>query len=542
MKIAAVAPEIRLGDPRANTGPILSWMGKAHDEGASLLVLPSLCLCGCTCLSLWSQTFLRESCKSAAALLARESAAFPGLTVALPGAAADGRRYADILRGGERIKRVWMEEGNRFTLELEGECVCIALPETPATVESPQKLRAAAMALSRGGAAVVLTPGAGESGNDGVYTGGAAMAIRGQGLGFAEGGMLLCDISDKGESWPEEESAPVCPDPFFPREGAAADERCERILFLQSRALAARMQRSGCMGLVLGLSGGLDSAWTLLVGVEALGLLGLPRERLLAVTMPGFGTGDRTRGNAEILARELGVRLREIPIGEAVAQHLRAIGHDLENHNATYENAQARERTQILMDLANDENALVPGTGDLSELALGWCTYNGDHMSMYGPNGALPKSGVRRCVDWYARCRAGDALAAALRDILNTPVSPELLPGEEGKMGQSTEAILGPYELHDFFLWHFLREGASPAALYESACAVFAGRYSGGMVEATLRTFLRRFFTQQFKRSCSPDGPVLWEGVSLSPRGAWLMPSDMSGGPWLAELDRAVGK
>ena len=259
-------------------------------------------------------------------------------------------------------------------------------------------------------------------------------------------------------------------------------------------------------------------------------------EGVLAVTMPCFGTSQRTKNNAEDLCRELGLSLKCIPIGDAVSQHFRDIGHDPDNHNVAFENAQARERTQVLMDLANEGNGLVVGTGDLSELALGWATYNGDHMSMYGVNAGVPKTQVRQIVRRYAETCGNDALRATLEDILDTPVSPELLPPKEGEIAQKTEDLVGPYELHDFFLFYLLRWGYSPNKIYRMACVAFAGQYDKDTILYWLKKCYRRFFTQQYKRSCMPDGPMV-NAVSLSPRGAWRMPSDSFSAPWQAELE-----
>ena len=281
----------------------------------------------------------------------------------------------------------------------------------------------------------------------------------------------------------------------------------------------------------------MDSTLALLVAVRALDLLGRPRTDMIAVTMPGFGTTHRTRSNAELLCEKLGVTLRTVSIAAAVRQHFRDIGHDESVTDITYENAQARERTQVLMDIANQENGIVVGTGDLSELALGWATYNGDHMSMYGVNGSIPKTLVRYLVRHAAETCGDEALAAVLYDILDTPVSPELLPADEGgRIAQKTEDLMGPYELHDFFLYHFIRYGCPPQKLLYLAENAFAGRYDRAVILKWLRTFCRRFFQQQFKRSCLPDSPKVGS-VTLSPRGDWRMPSDASAALWLREID-----
>ncbi len=327
------------------------------------------------------------------------------------------------------------------------------------------------------------------------------------------------------------------PMPFVPGEQTVRDKRCDEILSIQSYGLKKRYQHTGCKKAVIGISGGLDSTLALLVTVRAFDLLGLERKDILSVTMPCFGTTDRTYDNACKLARVLGTTLREVDIKESVSLHFADIGQDMENHDVTYENGQARERTQVLMDIANKENALVIGTGDMSELALGWATYNGDHMSMYGVNVGVPKTLVRYLVQFYAdTCNHGE-LERVLLDVLDTPVSPELLPPVDGVIAQKTEDLVGPYELHDFFLYYMLRCGFEPGKIYRIACSAFAGQYTGDVVLKWLKTFYRRFFAQQFKRSCLPDGPKVGS-VAVSPRGDLRMPSDACGRIWLEELER----
>jgi NAD+ synthase (glutamine-hydrolysing) len=291
------------------------------------------------------------------------------------------------------------------------------------------------------------------------------------------------------------------------------------------------------MEAVLGISGGLDSTLALLVAARAFDILGLPHEGITAITMPGFGTTDRTHNNAWQLTLALGATPREIPIGASVRQHFVDIGHDESVHNAAYENAQARERTQILMDVANDNGGIVIGTGDLSELALGWATYNGDHMSMYAVNAAIPKTLIRYIVRHVADTCGNEREAEVLLDVLDTPVSPELLPAnDDGTIAQQTEDLVGPYELHDFFVYQLLRYGFGPRKIYRLACVAFAGEYDDETILKWLKVFHRRFFSQQFKRSCSPDGPAVGS-VGLSPRGGLTMPSDASSALWLSELE-----
>jgi len=324
-------------------------------------------------------------------------------------------------------------------------------------------------------------------------------------------------------------------DPFLPDE-ATRDEDCAHIFALQSQGLARRLGHINAATAVIGVSGGLDSTLALLVAAQSMKLLGKGPESVVAVTMPCFGTSSRTRNNAQILCDELGLSLKCVEIGCAVNQHFKDIGHDPDNHNVAFENAQARERTQVLMDLSNDTGGIVVGTGDFSELALGWATYNGDHMSMYGVNAGIPKTQVRQITDWYARNCGNERLSAVLWDILDTPVSPELLPTKEGQIAQKTEDLVGPYPLHDFFLYYLLRYGFSPKKIFRLACIAFRGEYDEETVKHWLKTCFRRFFTQQYKRSCLPDGPMVGP-LSLSPRGAWKMPSDAFRTPWQEELD-----
>lgn len=322
------------------------------------------------------------------------------------------------------------------------------------------------------------------------------------------------------------------PHPFVPSDSAEKDERCREILSIQSHALAKRMSHIGAKKAIIGISGGLDSTLALLVTARALKILNLPNENMICVTMPGFGTTDRTYQNAVDLIHAFGATFMEISIRNAARGHMADIGHDESVHDITYENTQARERTQILMDLANKHGAVLVGTGDLSELALGWCTYNADHMSMYGVNAGVPKTLVRHLVRNEAQ-QLPEEISKILNDILDTPVSPELLPPDEnGNIQQKTEETLGPYEVHDFYLYHFLRFGTRPEKLLFMASRAFAGIYTEEQLKNWLKLFVRRFFTNQFKRSCLPDGPKVGS-ASLSPRGDWRMPSDADCSVWL---------
>ena len=327
----------------------------------------------------------------------------------------------------------------------------------------------------------------------------------------------------------------IDPAPFVPTDRQNREKRCDEILMIQAMGLKKRLEHTGANA-VVGISGGLDSTLALLVTVRAFDLCGRDHKGITAVTMPGFGTTDRTYDNAVKLIQSLGAEFVEVDICQAVNVHFSDIGQDPSVHDVTYENSQARERTQILMDIANKKNALVIGTGDLSELALGWATYNGDHMSMYAVNASVPKTLVRHLVCYYADTCEDKQLSDTLYDVLDTPVSPELLPPEDGKISQKTEDLVGPYELHDFFLYYMLRQGFSPAKIYRLAKIAFAGTYEDAFILKWLKTFCRRFFAQQFKRSCLPDGPKVGS-VAVSPRGDLRMPSDACATLWMEELN-----
>ena len=338
----------------------------------------------------------------------------------------------------------------------------------------------------------------------------------------------------------EDENRPerfIDPSPFVPQDEESRNRRCEEILSIQAMGLKKRLKHTGCRSAVIGISGGLDSTLALLVTVRAFDLLGLARDKIICVTMPCFGTTDRTYHNACYLTKKLGASLLEVDIKDAVANHFRDIGHDSSVHDVTYENSQARERTQVLMDIANKYNGMVIGTGDMSELALGWATYNGDHMSMYGVNSSVPKTLVRHLVRYFADTCGEKELSEVLLDVLDTPVSPELLPPEkDGKIAQKTEDLVGPYELHDFYLYYILRYGYHPGKIYRLAVMAFEGVYDNAVILKWLKVFYRRFFSQQFKRSCLPDGPKVGS-VAVSPRGDLRMPSDACSRIWMEDLE-----
>jgi NAD+ synthase (glutamine-hydrolysing) len=452
-------------------------------------------------------------------------------------------------------------------LALAGASVIINPTAILETVGAAGRLSETVRTLSRETCSAVITvsAGKGESTTDGVYGGRCALAALGDELCSAdayEGGIAYATVDldklsssrlksrafqsrDITDAYTVEYSMAVrdteiitkpSAHPFIPE--GRSDEALSEILKIQAHSLAERIKRSHSKGLVIGLSGGLDSTLAVLVAADAMDILGMERKNILSVTMPCFGTTKRTRSNAEVLAVALGTDFTEIDIKEAVTKHFEDIGHSADEHNVVYENAQARERTQILMDLANARGALVLGTGDLSELALGFATYNGDHMSMYGVNAGVPKTLMRVLVGHYAKrvWRMGNfALAEALTDILNTPISPELLPPSDEEIQQCTENIVGPYELHDFFLYNLLAYGLCPKKILRLAVCAFDGKYDEPTVKGWLKIFIRRFMTQQFKRSCLPDGPRVCD-ISLSPRGGLEMPSDAALGLWLRSL------
>jgi len=410
---------------------------------------------------------------------------------------------------------------------------------------------------------VCVNAGEGESTQDVVYSGHNLIAENGNLLAESArlGNGMLCseidverlEIDRRKNSLFETEDSHVCipfylreeetqlsrfvdPSPFVPADEITRYKHCEDVFAIQAMGLKKRMEHTGAATAVIGISGGLDSTLALLVIARAFDLMTKDRKDIVAVTMPGFGTTDRTYDNAVNMIKQLGATFMEVSIKDSVRQHFADIGHDENNHDVTYENAQARERTQILMDIANQKNGMVIGTGDMSELALGWATYNGDHMSMYCVNGSVPKMLVRHVVRYYADTCEEKVLAEVLYDVLDTPVSPELLPPENGQIAQKTEDLVGPYELHDFVMYYVLRFGFSPEKIYKLAKVAFHGVYNSATILKWLKTFYRRFFSQQFKRSCLPDGPKVGT-LSVSPRGDLMMPSDACVRIWMDELE-----
>ncbi|MEG2770904.1 MAG: NAD(+) synthase, partial [Alistipes sp.] len=470
--------------------------------------------------------------------------------------------------GIEICEDLWVATPPSSQLALSGATLIFNLSASPETVGKHTYLRSlvaqqSARTLS---AYVYCSCGCGESSTDLVFAGNGLIAENGAILRSSErfsqkSQLVVADVdierllterrrtttfisnTDDSENTVVEMEVPeslkssaldrvVCPTPFVPADDAERRERCEEILQIQATGLAQRLTHTGCKKAVIGISGGLDSTLALLVTVRTFDRIGLDRKGIVGVTMPGFGTTDRTYRNALALMSELGITVREIPIRKACIQHFEDIGLDPADRSTAYENAQARERTQILMDLANMECGLVIGTGDLSELALGWATYNGDQMSMYGVNCSVPKTLVRHLVKWVADTDKNKHVRTILEDVIDTPVSPELLPADEqGNIAQKTEDLVGPYELHDFFLYHFVRSGFAPAKILFLAEQAFLSTYDHTTILKWMTIFFRRFFAQQFKRSAMPDGPKVGS-VSLSPRGDWRMPSDASAALW----------
>lgn len=573
IRVAAASPVVRLADVKANVREICALIERAADQGVSILAFPELSLTGSTCGDLLRTTMLVEAAARGVeqirsfteglaitviigAPLLRGNQLYSSAVVIKDGKVADGDASLFSV-GGVRFA---VEVGEDFMCREDAEII-FHLSGSGQVALTQQRRRETLRVLSAQHLAgyVLAANGYGESTQDEVFAGGSLIYENGlllqEGERFAlHATLVAADIDVEAlrfqrrnhPAFKDAASGPECvpvdlgaaadtdfegtllrevdPHPFLVK--GDLDEGCREILSLQALGLMTRLEHIHCRKAVLGISGGLDSTLALLVAVLAFDRLGLPRENILCITMPGLGTSGRTHGNAWKLMEKLGVTAREIPISAAVTQHFQDIGHDDSTKDTTYENAQARERTQILMDIANQTGAIVIGTGDLSELALGWCTYNGDHMSMYGVNGSVPKTLVRQLCTWAAGSLFPEA-GETLLDIVDTPISPELKKDSQEKISQRTEDLIGPYELNDFFLYHFLRYGHTPEKIYFLARVAFQDKYDDETILRWIRNFFRRFFSQQFKRSCMPDGPKVTE-VSLSPRGAWEMPSDAS--------------
>ena len=629
IKVAAVTPEIKVGDPYYNAEQICKGIDEAERKGAKIVVFPELCLTGYTCQDLFLQETLLDGALAGLRYIVEYSDGMDALIfVGLPFAKGNSLyNVAAVINCGELVGLVpkryipshgefgegrWFESGNEEpeVVEFDGAevlfgtnllfesdaisglkvaaeiCEDLWVAQSPSVFHTAQgatvivNLAASTEAvgkaehrrlLVRAASAkqlcgyVMANAGEGESTQDLVFAGHNLIAENGKVIAESarfEAGMLCADldihkitsqrrrnttgITPKAENYmtvpvalvhqETQLEATVAKSPFVPEDETERMQRCAEILMMQACGLKKRLKHIGGKHAVIGISGGLDSTLAILVVAKAFDMLGLERNNIIAVTMPCFGTTDRTYDNACTLTKTLGATLVEVDIKKAVRQHFEDIGQDENNHDVTYENAQARERTQVLMDIANQRGAIVIGTGDLSELVLGWATYNGDHMSMYGVNGDVPKTLVRHLVRYYADTCGDATLTKVLTDVLDTPVSPELLPPKDGEIAQKTEDLVGPYELHDFFLYYMLRYGFAPDKIFRLAKQAFEGEYAEDVILKWLKTCYRRFFSQQFKRSCLPDGPKVGS-VAVSPRGDLRMPSDASARIWLEALE-----
>ena len=585
IKVAALSPAIVLTDCETNAKLAANALKDAAALGADVAVFPEMYLSGATCGDLLKNRALVNSASAALETFLEltsdiKTVCFIGYPAFVGGKT---KSTVAVCQSGELLDIVSNETprlfdcmdipgfkigavigSDRDTKELlchAGATVVVDLCATQETIGSAKSVcrRACADSEALACAYIRANAGIGESTTDGVYSGHCVIAECGELIAESKpfsGEALITEIDierinsarsdfsidteleqediiffiDEKETSLTRSYSPL---PFIPTD----ENELDLALEIQAQALARRFTCTYSKKLVLGISGGLDSTLAILVAVKAAKIAGKTAHDVIGITMPCFGTTSRTRSNAEILCVELGVDFRCINIAKAVTQHLSDIGHSGDPEGVAFENSQARERTQILMDLANMENGLVVGTGDLSELALGWATYNGDHMSMYSVNADIPKTLVRRIVARYADTCENATLASALRDILDTPVSPELLPAKDGEIAQKTEDLLGPYEIHDFLLYHTLKYGASPEKLFRLVKHTYGKDFSDSELISYLTTFARRFITQQFKRSCSPDGPKVCE-VGLSPRAGWHAPSDASPAVWLREIEK----
>ena len=590
IKVGAVSPRIRLCDVSANVEACVREAKRAAELGVRVLVFPELTLTGATCGDLFCQPPLCERAEQGLAEFIEATRELDMISfIGLP-AVVDDSRYncvAAVYRGelfglvdyggDEKYFDDFCEKKTGvsfagFKTTLHNAAVftapfdkdvdiavgnIIGLKNTPsigivsscsqAVIGEKMRHRYLAGRLTNSTCMVYVyaESGIGESTTDAVYAAHNLIAHRGKIIAeaepFAEDNLVVADVrvNDKSVEYdlPEVEYdfEKSVKNPFLPASPELQREYCLEAFEIQAQGLAARLERSYSKSMVIGVSGGLDSTLALLVCARAADILSWDRKSIIGVTMPCFGTTKRTRSNAERLCEELGTSFRTVDIKASVTQHLADIGHDGVTTDVTYENAQARERTQVIMDIANMTGGLVVGTGDLSELVLGWATYNGDHMSMYAVNASVTKTMVRRIVEVYSE-RCGGETSAILNDILATPVSPELLPPKDGEIAQCTESLVGPYELHDFFIYHIVGYGASPREAYELAKEALGDTYDNKTILGWLRVFMRRFISQQFKRSCLPDGPAV-SYISVSPRCGLSMPSDASAAVWLVLLD-----
>ena len=636
VKTAAATPKIRVADCEYNANQIIACIKEAHQNGASLLVFPELCVTGYTCSDLFLQSTLLKASEKAVLKIKNETKDLDIVFVIGVPIAAEQSLYncgvvickGEILGAVPKVNipnysefyevrhftsgknvntRIAYAGEERVEISATQYFTCIDMDDFSFGVEICEDLWVAespSIRLAQSGAAIICNlscsddligkaqyrrdlvkmqsaklccayvycdAGFGESTTDMVFSAQNIIAENGTIVSEScrfNNGITYADIdverlmSERRKTntyigyIPDRDSFYyICKDfdikkrdtklsrtfpctPFVPSDKSDLENRCEEILTIQATGLATRLAHTGIQNVVMGLSGGLDSTLALIVCVHAFDMLSLDRKNIHTVTMPCFGTTKRTKSNAEMLAEAYGVSLEEINITLAVRQHFSDIGHDESVTDITYENSQARERTQILMDLSNKYNGLVIGTGDLSELALGWATYNGDHMSMYAVNASIPKTLVRYLTAYEAQ-KSNGTLKEVLLDVLDTPVSPELLPPDKnGEISQKTEDVVGPYELHDFFLYYLVRFGYAPSKIYYMAKLSFKDKYSEEIIKKWLTVFIKRFFSQQFKRSCLPDGPKVGS-VTLSPRSDWRMPSDASVKAWLDDLENA---
>lgn len=539
LRVAAAVPIVYPADCERNVSNLIALAKKAAETGAQITVFPAWCITGATCGDLLKQPLLLEQADAAVADFLEATSALQGtFIIGAPICTGDSIEHMTIAACKGRIIRKTVG-AKRLILDNEVIVLPTAQPEI-AGHHARHMRRITHMSACRHQAVIWAGAGFGESTTDAVYAGGAAIVADGKILAEAPRFSIVERLITADINTDELIAAQaISPTPFLPTD-QPLDAYFEDMLNIQCTGLATRLTHINCQRAIIGISGGLDSTLALLVIVRTFDYMNLDRNGIIGVTMPGFGTSGRTYRNALALMQCLGITIKEISIREACLQHFADIGVDAANHDVTYENSQARERTQILMDLANKENAIVVGTGDLSELALGWCTYNGDHMSMYGVNGSVPKTVMQHLVRHIANTCDNETESAILNDIVDTPISPELLPSADGTQddatAQRTEDYVGPYELHDFFLYHFIRSQASPKKIFRMAKVAFVGKYTDKELQHWLHTFFRRFFGQQFKRSCMPDGPQVTE-VSLSPRSSWSMPSDVAATRWLKECD-----
>lgn len=583
MKIACAVPPVRVGDVKKNAADICRFIRQAGDAGVKILVFPELCVTGYTCGDLFFQKALIRAAAAALVEIAEFTRAYPGMTCVV-GAPVEkeGRLYncAVVICAGEILdmvsndgadrrwfssdheNRVLSVDGYQLAVEFDEQlCDYLAEPRADIIVNlsaareliGEHRRRSNAVALrSRAGCLYAFcSAGYTESTQDVVYSGHAAVACCGEILAETvpqpvSDTLLICDCDMGHLSAYDKSDISVFPAettlqkpnrlPFVAQQPEERAEQCTTAFHIQVTGLMQRLSLLGAKP-VIGVSGGLDSTLALLVAVEAVRRLGRPTSDVHGITMPCFGTSDRTYQNAWELMKNLGITCKEINIRDAVTQHFRDIGHDMNLHNGTYENSQARERTQILMDYAGMVGGIVVGTGDLSELALGWCTYNGDHMSMYSVNASVPKTLIPAIIETVSDMPQFRHVKPVLMDVVDTPISPELLPpDEQGKIAQQTEDLVGPYVLHDFFIYYMVGHGLEPTEIYSMACETFAGEYDSATVKKWLGVFYRRFFTQQFKRNCLPDGARV--GAIGLTRGDLMIPSDASGKIWLDEVER----